>query len=209
MRTPEEKEYCHERLGSAFREALSWYDTSRRLGVPVDESLNDEMVRDKEVLEVGAGLGFFSERLHRKGARVTATDIGEGLLESVRQRAGCRCERVDALSLADRFGLEHFDLVVSSESIEHAPAPAEALRQMATVLRPAGYISVSTPNWLWYPVVRAATILRLRPFDGLENVSSFARIREALNGEGVTILREKGAPPLPVSTGDALGLRVV
>ena len=80
---------------------------------------------------------------------------------------------------------------------------------MATVLRPGGYISVSTPNWLWYPVVRAATILRLRPFDGLENFSSFARIREALNGEGVTILREKGAPPLPVSTGDALGLRVV
>lgn len=69
MRTPEEKEYCHERLGNAFREGLSWYDTSRRLTVLLDEFLNDEMVRDKEVLEVGTGLGFFSERLHQRGAR--------------------------------------------------------------------------------------------------------------------------------------------
>jgi len=28
---------------------------------------------------------------------------------------------------------------------------------MIAVLKPGGYLSLSTPNLLWYPVVRAAT----------------------------------------------------
>lgn len=202
MRIPEEKEYCHERLGAeAFRESLSWYDTSRRMEVLLEEFLTDEMLRGKEVLEVGAGLGFFSERLCQKGARVTATDIGKGLLEQVARRVDCRCECVDALSLSEYFGRGRFDVVVSSECIEHTPSPAAALRQMAAVLKPGGFVAVTTPNRLWYPVVRAATLLRLRPFDGYEKFSSLSGIRKILIQEGVTVMREKGLHLYPFQFG--------
>ena len=71
-----DEEYCHERLGEAFAEALSGYDTSRRVRVLIDDFLTDGMVRGRRILDVGCGLGFFSERLVQRGAHVVACDIG-------------------------------------------------------------------------------------------------------------------------------------
>ena len=196
MRQPTQKEYAHERLGERFRTALSDYDTQRRLEVLVDEFL-DQKLSGCTVLEVGAGLGFFSERLQKCGAAVTATDIGENMLQRIRETIGCHCEWVDALSLKEHFGPNRFDIVVSSECIEHTPDPSEAVRQMVAVLKPGGYIALSTPNYVWYPVVRAATFLKLRPFDGLENFSSFRLIRKTLQDAGVNVLRESGLHLFP------------
>ncbi|MDQ2843060.1 MAG: class I SAM-dependent methyltransferase [Acidobacteriota bacterium] len=197
MRTLTEKELIHERLGDRFKDALSLYDTQRRLDVLVNEFFGEDYLRGKQVLEVGAGLGFFSERLQQRGATVTATDIGEGLLRRVRERVGCECLQVDALRLVEAFGANRFDVVLSSECIEHTPSPADALRQMCRVLKTGGKLAVSTPNRLWYPVVRTATTLKLRAFDGLENFSSFGTIREVLASEHVNVVREKGLHLFP------------
>ena len=201
MRTPSREEYCHERLGDRFAQALSSYDTERRVKVLIDEFLSEDMVRGKAALDVGCGLGFFSEALQKRGAHVTACDIGPTLLERTRQRVGCACELVDALQLAQHFGSNRFDLVVSSECIEHTPSPAAALRQMADVLKPGGYLAVSTPSILWKPVVTLATIARLRPFDGYENFSSWGGIRKTLHANHVHIVREYGLHLFPFQLG--------
>src|SRR5437868_9441840 len=198
MRHIDPRELTHERLGiHAFDDALSQFDTQRRLEVLVDEFLPDPVVKGKQVLDVGTGLGFFAERLQRRGAHVTAIDIGEKLLTEVQARVGCKCERVDALAIAEHFGPARFDVVISSECIEHTPEPMEALSQMAIVLRPGGYLSVSTPSLLWYPAVRLATMLGLRPFDGLENFSTFGRVRQVMNREHIDVMREKGLHLFP------------
>jgi 2-polyprenyl-3-methyl-5-hydroxy-6-metoxy-1,4-benzoquinol methylase len=163
----------------------------------VDEFLPSALLSGRRVLDVGAGFGFFSARLRQLGANVIATDIGENLLTHIRQNVGCECQRVDALSLRERFGPESFDIVVSSECIEHTPSPERALAEMAAVLKPGGLISVSTPNWLWGPVVRVATVVGFRPFDGLENFSSFRSIRRVLNAQGVEVVQEKGLHLFP------------
>ena len=152
-------------------------------------------------LDVGCGLGFFSERLRTHGARVTACDIGPNLLELTRRRVGCACEPADALRLQHHFGANRFDLVVSSECIEHTPCPGEALRQMAAVLRPGGYLAVSTPNLLWAPIVRLATWLRLRPFDGYENFSTWGGMQRTLRCAGIKILRCQGLHLFPFQFG--------
>ena len=151
----------------------------------------------KSVLDVGAGLGFFAERLKHRGAIVTAVDIGENLLKRVGERVGCECVRADALSLSEYFGERRFDVVVSSECIEHTPDPKAALRQMVRVAKPGGLISVSTPNVLWLPVVKAATVLKLRPFDGLEKFSTFSSIRKTLEESGARVLQQKGLHLFP------------
>jgi 2-polyprenyl-3-methyl-5-hydroxy-6-metoxy-1,4-benzoquinol methylase len=196
-RTPTAKEYSHERLGERFASALSRYDTMRRVEVLVDEFLTDEMVVGKSALDVGCGLGFFSERLAARGARVLACDLGPTLVEKTRLRAGCEAEVADALQLASHFGENRFDLVVSSECIEHVPDPDEAVRQMVRVCRPGGFLAISTPNVLWSPVVRLATWLRLRPFDGHENFSSWAHLRRTLRDAGAPVVREKGLHLFP------------
>ncbi len=197
MRNIQQKEYVHDRLGEKFADALSEYDTTRRLEILIDRFLPVERVAGRVALDVGAGLGFFSARLQAKGATVTAADIGQNLLNLVHERVGCRCECVDALELAEHFGRESFDLVVSSECIEHTPDPLSAVRQMAAVLRPGGYLALSTPNLPWYPVVWAATKVRFRPFDGLENFSTFGRIRRTLDESGIDVVEEYGLHLFP------------
>jgi 2-polyprenyl-3-methyl-5-hydroxy-6-metoxy-1,4-benzoquinol methylase len=197
MRAITEEELCHERLGDEFERALSTYDTRRRVETLVDEFLTDEMVAGKETLDVGCGLGYFSKRLAERGARLIACDIGPNLVQRTRDLVGCRAEVADALELVQQFGPDRFDLVVSSECIEHTPSPQRALEQMAAVLKPGGYLAVSTPNIVWSPVVKLATALRLRPFDGHERFSSWSGMRRVLAASGVETVREAGLHLFP------------
>jgi 2-polyprenyl-3-methyl-5-hydroxy-6-metoxy-1,4-benzoquinol methylase len=196
-RVPSPEEYVHEALAEEFDRALSVYDTGRRLEVLIDDFLPDSVVIGKEALDVGCGLGFFSERLVKRGGIVIACDLGPRLVERTRQRAGCRAVVADALGLVNQFGPNRFDVVVSSECIEHTPDPGRAIAQMIGVLRPGGLLSVSTPNVVWSPMVRFATATRLRPFAGLENFSSWQSMRRAIAAAGATILQERGLHLVP------------
>lgn len=201
MRIVESKEYAHERLGDRFETALSNYDTQRRVETLVDDFLTDDMVRGKKTLDVGCGLGFFSERLHQRGADVTACDLGPNLVERTVKRVGCKGVVADALALVDQFGPESFDLVVSSECVEHTPSPERAIAQMLGLLKKGGVLSISTPNLLWSPVVKAATWLKLRPFDGYENFISWREIRRNVVASEATIIREEGLHLYPFQFG--------
>jgi len=192
------RELTHERLGEQFEQSLSTYDTQRRVEVLVDEFLNRSGdVADKRALDAGCGLGFFSERLVQYGANVTAVDIGPSLVEQTRARAGCDAQVADCLALTDAFGPSTFDVVVSSECIEHTRDPLAAVSQMVAVLKPGGLLALSTPNILWKPVVDVATRLRLRPFDGYENFSSWRGLRNAIEALDCTIVSEKGLHLFP------------
>ena len=197
VRRPTRQEYVHEALGDIFERALSTYDTRRRVETLVDDFLPDSFVKGKSVLDVGCGLGFFSERLRQRGAHVTACDIGPGLVARTRQRAGCTGVVADVLELVSVFGRERFDLVVSSECIEHTPNPTLAVNQMLAVLRPGGYLSLSTPNVLWRPAVRFATAIGARPFDGFENFSSWTSIRQTMAASDAAIVHARGLHLFP------------
>ena len=117
MRVLDPRELCHDRLADRFGDLLSDYDTRRRLDTLVDEFLPAGRLAGATVLDVGCGLGQFSERLQARGAKVTATDIGTRLLDLTRERVGCECVQADALDLATVFGEDRFDIVLSSECI--------------------------------------------------------------------------------------------
>jgi len=201
MRRISEKEYNHERLGNTFAVALSQYDTRRRVETLIDDFLGQSAVKGKKALDVGCGLGFFSKRMHELGADVTACDLGESLVNRVGEHVGCNAVIADALDLTTTFGENVFDVVVSSECIEHTPDPAGAIISMARVLKPGGYISLSTPNLLWWPIVKTATVLKLRPFDGLENFSTWRGIRRTCECAGIDVVREFGLHLYPFQFG--------
>ena len=89
MRAIEAKEMCHERLGDRFDSALSDYDTQRRVETLIDLFLPADLT-GQTALDVGCGLGFFSQRLHESGADVTACDLGPSLVERTVHRVGCK-----------------------------------------------------------------------------------------------------------------------
>lgn len=201
LRTIDSKELVYDRMGDRFETALSDYDTLRRVETLIDDFLPDELISDRQILDVGCGLGFFSKRLTERGGRVTATDIGPSLVEKAKRKAGCDGVVADACNLTGQFGEAAFDLVVSSECIEHTPSPEKALQEMAGVVRPGGYLAVSTPNVVWYPVVRAATLLKMRPFEGFENFSSWRGMTRTLTDAGMTIEKKQGLHLFPFQFG--------
>src|SRR4051812_26485192 len=101
MRKVTDQELAYERLGDCFETALSEYDTHRRIEVLISDFLSDEMVSGKEALDAGCGLGYFSEALVARGAKVTACDIGPELVAKTRRRAGCDGQVVDVLRLVE------------------------------------------------------------------------------------------------------------
>jgi 2-polyprenyl-3-methyl-5-hydroxy-6-metoxy-1,4-benzoquinol methylase len=196
------RELCHEKLGDRFAEARSNYDTRRRVEVLIDRFLTPRLaLPGLSVLDVGCGLGDFSVRLSELGARVVACDIGRNLVRRTRQLAGCDGVVADALALGATFDAESFDLVVSSECIEHTPSPARAIEEMAAVLKPGGYISLSTPNLVWKPLVLLATAAGTRPFEGYENFSTWRGLRRALRSARLTPVEEFGLHLFPFQLG--------
>ncbi|HSC82587.1 MAG TPA: metalloregulator ArsR/SmtB family transcription factor [Pseudomonas sp.] len=96
-------------------------------------------------LEVGPGDGAFLPELARRFSRVTALDNSAAMLELARQR--CNEEHLGnvELQLADALNDEigAADCVVVNMVLHHFAAPAEALKQLARLVKPAGSLLVT------------------------------------------------------------------
>lgn len=195
-RSISEKEFIHENLGSEFEKGLSTYDTQRRVEVLVFEFLNDDL-SGKKILDVGCGLGFFSKALIDRGAEVTSFDLGKNLVAKTVKLCGSKGVVGDVLSIEQYFKENEFDIVVSSECIEHTPNPTIAIEKMIYVLKKDGILSLSTPNLLWWPVVKLATVLKLRPFSGLENFSTWKSLEKVLSQNNMQLELKKGLHLFP------------
>lgn len=178
-----------EELGENFEAFMSDYDVERRLSLIFDELLADCTLEGARVLEVGCGTGRFTMELVRRGADLVALDIGLGLVEKSSRSSSCSGTAASACCLP--FADESFDVIVSSECIEHTPSPEEAIAEMARVCRPGGRVCLTTPNRLWYPVLWLSQVLRVRKFAGPE--------RWIWPGTAVELLRERGFDEIKVS----------
>jgi SAM-dependent methyltransferase len=100
----------------------------------------------KKVLDIGCGNGFLASRLAQKGYAVTGIDVSpDGVVLAKKAYPDLVFEVASAYdNLTDRFG-DDFDLVVSSEVIEHLYFPEILLRSAYSLLRVGGSLIVTTP----------------------------------------------------------------
>lgn len=185
----------HDRLVGQTEEFGHPYDTQRRLEVLIDEFLGAKDLRNVLVLDGGCGAGQGTERLIERGARVIGLDYGPNLARVTQERYGAPTLVGSVLRLP--FADGQFEIVYSSEVIEHTPDPLQAAHEFYRVLAPGGELVLSTPNWVWQIPVRVASTLGMRPYDGLENFVWSRRLREALEAKGATILAHRGIHLLP------------
>lgn len=112
-----------------------------------------------EALEIGAGDGFQSALLSRYVGHLTSTDYDPAILSfppspSITYRVG------DAEEVDKAFPASHFDLVFSSNVLEHVPDPVKALRAVAAVLKDDGITIHVIPNVFW----KLASIILYVPY---------------------------------------------
>jgi ubiquinone/menaquinone biosynthesis C-methylase UbiE len=179
-----------DRLGDDFDSMMSDYDVERRQVLIFEQLLGGRRLDGKAVMEVGCGTGRFSRRIASLGADLTVLDIGPNLVKAVSEKLSCHGVVGDACKLP--FPDESFDLVISSECVEHTPDPLEAIRQMCRVCRVGGAVCITTPNKLWYPVLWLSQKLRVRKFAGPERWIWQSQASEAMKKAGMDGLATSG-----------------
>lgn len=101
----------------------------------------------KTICDLGCGNGYLTGLLTGLGYDVTGIDASDSGINIARANfAGATFLQATIDStLRERTGLEQFDLVVSSDVIEHLYRPADLIEAAASLVKPNGRILVGTP----------------------------------------------------------------
>lgn len=106
----------------------------------------DGIDRNARILEIGAGGGFLLEELWWRGFRnLTGSDITSTSLAEMRRREG-HIDAIGADAESLPFRSRSFDVVISSDVIEHLPQVNSHLSEVHRILRPGGRYLLKTPN---------------------------------------------------------------
>lgn len=147
------------------------------------EAIFSEVPKDifVRVLELGAGDGFQSQLLARYTRFLVSTDINP-------ERLVCHSNHKITCTVCDAKRLPYrnneFDLIYSSNLLEHLPDPAQTFMEMSRVLRDNGIMIHVVPNRFW-------KVLHL----GLFYFSQFLAIIELLTGSSVKNIGGRGNNP--------------
>jgi SAM-dependent methyltransferase len=103
-------------------------------------------LRGRRVLEVASGTGHLAEAAVARGATVVGIDVAANMVALARRRVpGAVFHEGDAEALPFEDG--QFDAVFCSFGLLHFAQPAQALHEMARVLRPGGTVGFT----VWCP----------------------------------------------------------
>jgi 2-polyprenyl-6-hydroxyphenyl methylase/3-demethylubiquinone-9 3-methyltransferase len=125
----------------------------------------------KAVVDIGCGGGILSESMAAAGAKVTGIDLADASLQVARLHALDAQFDIDyRLVSAERLATEaagQFDVVTCMEMLEHVPDPASIIQASAALVRPGGWVFVSTLNRnakaYLFAILGAEYLLRLLP----------------------------------------------
>jgi SAM-dependent methyltransferase len=99
---------------------------------------------NKEVLDIGCGVGFFSSLSQDLRANPIACDFSEAMVQKVRQRYGRSFPILRASAEAPPVRNGCIDTVLVLDLIEHLYDPERMLINSARVLRPGGSLIITT-----------------------------------------------------------------
>src|SRR5919108_817626 len=106
------------------------------------------------ILEVGSGLGTFSEKIIRDmqpSSHVTLTDISDSYIQALKDRYSAHrnvsVSRMDLNNREDynRIGYEKYDLIIALNVLEHIKDDQLALHELYKVLKKDGMLVILVP----------------------------------------------------------------
>ena len=104
------------------------------------------------VFDAGCGNGALLRKLQLSGYEVAGCDASDSGVAQARRLCGepVRVERLSVYEdLSGTFGSD-WDVVVSTEVIEHLYSPRDFIRQVHALLRPGGALVLSTPHHAYF-----------------------------------------------------------
>lgn len=141
-----------------------------------------------KVLDVGCGGGILSEAMAQRGAQVLGIDLAERslkvaqlhALESGQTRVEYREIAAEALAAEQP---ARYDVVTCMEMVEHVPDPASIVQACSQLVKPGGWVFLSTinrnPKSFLFAIVGAEYVLKMLPA-GTHEYAKFIRPSELL-----------------------------
>ncbi len=130
----------------AIEDERSWFlRLDRRYGLRKRCAVITRRVRGVgRLLDVGCATGIFLDGMRRLGWQVQGVELNPEIAAYARERLGLP---VFAGTLEQAaFPSGHFDLVTLWDVLEHVHDPKGALREIARILRPGGWLVLSLPD---------------------------------------------------------------
>lgn len=129
-------------------------------------------IKGKRVLDIGCGGGILSDAMARKGALVTGIDLSTKALKVAQLHAleagttNVDYQEISAEAMAQQ-ETGAFDVVTCMEMLEHVPDPSSVVRACATLVKPGGWVFLSTlnrnPKSFLFAILGAEYVLQLLP----------------------------------------------
>lgn len=126
----------------------------------------------RRVLDVGCGGGILSDAMARKGAQVIGIDLAAKALRVAQLHAleagtpNVQYREISAEAMAEQEP-GSFDAVTCMEMLEHVPDPASVVRACSRLVKPGGWVFISTinrnPKSFLFAIVGAEYVLNLLP----------------------------------------------
>lgn len=170
----------------------------------------------KRALDVGCGGGILSDAMARAGARVMGIDLSTKPLrvaelhamEAGTEGVEYREIAVEALA-AEQPG--SFDVVTCMEMLEHVPDPASVVRACAALVKPGGWVFLSTLNRnakaFMLAIVGAEYVMRMLP-KGTHEYARFIKpseLAQFCRDAGLALQASRGLTYNPVTQRYSLG----
>jgi len=170
----------------------------------------------KRVVDVGCGGGILSDSMARAGAQVLGIDLSTKPLrvaelhamEAGTEGVEYREIAVEALAVEQPAG---FDAVTCMEMLEHVPDPASVVRACATLVKPGGWVFLSTLNRnaksFLLAIVGAEYVLNMLP-KGTHEYARFLRpseLAQFCRDAGLELQASRGLAYNPVTQRYSLG----
>ncbi|MEO0421028.1 MAG: bifunctional 2-polyprenyl-6-hydroxyphenol methylase/3-demethylubiquinol 3-O-methyltransferase UbiG [Pseudomonadota bacterium] len=167
-------------------------------------------------VDIGCGGGILTEALARAGADMLGIDMSEAAIRAA-QTHGELTPNLTlryALTTAEALAEQHahaYDFVTCLEMLEHVPEPAAVIAACARLVRPGGYVFLSTinrtPKAYALAVLGAEYVLGLLP-RGTHDYARFLRPSEldaAARDGGLSLEELRGMHYDPLSRRASLG----
>ncbi len=164
---------------------------------------------DKDILDVGCGGGLLSEALYDFGANVTGIDAAGPGIQVAKIHAKENNKNISYLEKTaeelNKKNSESFDIVTCLEVLEHVPDPKELVKTCINLLKPEGFLFLSTINknprsWLT-AIVGAEYIFNLLP-KGTHEFNKFIKpsmLASYIRSANAELLETKGMFYNPVT----------